>query len=126
MRSLGARVLQVIPTMLLVSVLVFGLQTLMPGDPAVVLAGEERGDPVVLQQIREELFLDRSLPEGGGSNVVNVVLVDFRGFDTLGEITVLAVAALSIGSLVVAGRRPRPSRAAGAVEEPVDREPVAP
>ena len=34
-------------------------------------------------------FLDRALPEGGGANVVNVMLVDFRGFDTLGEITVL-------------------------------------
>jgi peptide/nickel transport system permease protein len=63
MRShLGTRVLQVIPTILLVSVLVFALQQLMPGDPAVVLAGEERGDPVVLAQIRSELWLDRSLP----------------------------------------------------------------
>ena len=35
-------------------------------------------------------FLERALPEGGGTNVVNVMLVDFRGFDTLGEITVLA------------------------------------
>src|SRR5690606_13896999 len=32
-------------------------------------------------------FLGRALPEGGGSNVVNVMLVDFRAFDTLGEIT---------------------------------------
>ncbi len=63
MRSLRSRLLQVIPTILLVSVLVFMLQQLMPGDPAVVLAGEERGDPVVLQQIRAELRLDRSLPE---------------------------------------------------------------
>ena len=63
MRShLGTRILQVIPTILLVSVLVFALQQLMPGDPAVVLAGEERGDPVVLAQIRSELWLDRSLP----------------------------------------------------------------
>ncbi len=63
MRShLGARILQVIPTILLVSVLVFALQQLMPGDPAVVLAGEERGDPVVLAQIRADLWLDRSLP----------------------------------------------------------------
>ena len=63
MRShLGARILQVIPTILLVSVLVFTLQQLMPGDPAVVLAGEERGDPVVLAQIRADLWLDRSLP----------------------------------------------------------------
>ena len=59
---LGARVLQVLPTVLLVSILVFALQQLMPGDPAVVLAGEERGDAQVLAQIRSELWLDRSLP----------------------------------------------------------------
>ncbi len=44
-------------------------------------------------------YLERSLPEGGGRNVVNVILVDFRGFDTLGEITVLALAALGIYAL---------------------------
>jgi peptide/nickel transport system permease protein len=60
---LGGRIAQIVPTMLLVSVLVFCLQQLMPGDPAVVLAGEERGDPKVLAQIRQELWLDRSLPE---------------------------------------------------------------
>ncbi len=60
--SLGTRLLQVVPTLLLVSLLVFGLQQLMPGDPALVLAGEERGDPQVLAQIRTELWLDRSLP----------------------------------------------------------------
>src|ERR1051326_746344 len=59
---LGTRIAQVIPTLLLVSVLVFCLQQLMPGDPAMVLAGEERGDPNVLAQIRAELWLDRSLP----------------------------------------------------------------
>ncbi len=63
MRShLGSRLLQVLPTILLVSILVFALQQLMPGDPAIVLAGEERGDPAVLAQIRAELWLDRSLP----------------------------------------------------------------
>ena len=59
---LGTRIAQIIPTLLLVSVLVFCLQQLMPGDPALVLAGEERGDPQVLAQIRAELWLDRSLP----------------------------------------------------------------
>ena len=34
-----------------------------------------------------QLLLERAYPEGGGTNVVNVILVDFRGFDTLGEIT---------------------------------------
>ncbi len=41
-------------------------------------------------------FLQNSVPGGGGTNVVNVILVDFRGFDTLGEITVLAIAAIGI------------------------------
>ncbi len=72
---------------------------------AVLVAGQARTAPPASQA-----YLDLALPEGGGSNVVNVVLVDFRGFDTLGEITVLAVAALGIGSLVLAGRRSRPFR----------------
>ena len=59
---LGTRIAQIIPTLLLVSVLVFCLQQLMPGDPALVMAGEERGDPQVLAQIRAELWLDRPLP----------------------------------------------------------------
>jgi len=51
-----------------------------------------------------EGFLARALPEGGGRNIVNVILVDFRGFDTFGEITVLATAALGIIGLVRAVR----------------------
>ena len=54
---------QIIPTLLVLSVLIFGLQQLMPGDPALILAGEERGDPQVLAQIRAELKLDRPLVE---------------------------------------------------------------
>jgi multicomponent Na+:H+ antiporter subunit A len=50
-----------------------------------------------------------AVPEGGGRNVVNVILVDFRGVDTLGEITVLAVAAIGVANLVrMANRRRRP------------------
>ncbi len=41
-------------------------------------------------------MLENSVRGGGGTNVVNVILVDFRGFDTLGEITVLAIAAIGI------------------------------
>ncbi len=52
-------------------------------------------------------YLSRALPEGGGSNVVNVMLVDFRGFDTLGEITVLGAMALTVYALL---RRFRPSK----------------
>lgn len=46
----------------------------------------------------------RALPEGGGRNVVNVILTDFRAFDTLGEITVIAVATLGIAGLASASR----------------------
>jgi multicomponent Na+:H+ antiporter subunit A len=46
-------------------------------------------------------YLASSVPEAGGANVVNVILVDFRGFDTLGEITVLATAALGAAGLVI-------------------------
>jgi len=45
-------------------------------------------------------FLDNSVPGGGGTNVVNVILVDFRGFDTLGEIVVLALAGLGIFAML--------------------------
>ena len=58
---LGARLAQVIPTLLLVSVLVFCLQQLMPGDPAMVMAGDS-ADPQTVAQIRAELWLDRPLP----------------------------------------------------------------
>ena len=58
---LGARLAQVIPTLLLVSVLVFCLQQLMPGDPAMVMAGDS-ADAQTVAQIRAELWLDRPLP----------------------------------------------------------------
>src|SRR5690606_13678028 len=53
-----------------------------------------------------DFFLSRAYSEGGGTNVVNVILVDFRGFDTLGEITVLGIVALTIFALL---RRFRPA-----------------
>jgi multicomponent K+:H+ antiporter subunit A len=45
-------------------------------------------------------FLSHALPEGGGANAVNVIIVDFRGFDTLGEITVMGIAALTMHALL--------------------------
>ncbi|MCG6657703.1 monovalent cation/H+ antiporter subunit A [Halomonas campisalis] len=47
-----------------------------------------------------DYFLREALPGGGGTNVVNVILVDFRGFDTLGEITVLTLAGLATFKLL--------------------------
>jgi len=63
----------------------------------------------------------RSLPDGGGTNVVNVILVDFRGFDTYGEITVLAIAALGIFALLatMAAEDPGDRRAASGEFRPV-------
>jgi multicomponent Na+:H+ antiporter subunit A len=58
----------------------------------------------VANPISTEL-VERSLPEADGRNVVNVVLVDFRGLDTLGEISVLAVAAVGVVALARVGRR---------------------
>jgi multicomponent K+:H+ antiporter subunit A len=51
-------------------------------------------------------FIKNSLALAGGSNVINVILVDFRGFDTLGEITVVGIVALSVFALL---RRFRPA-----------------
>lgn len=45
-------------------------------------------------------FETQSAPEAHGRNIVNVILVDFRGFDTLGEITVLAVAGIGVSALL--------------------------
>jgi multicomponent K+:H+ antiporter subunit A len=68
--------------------LAFGVMTRLPSEPL----GQH--------------FLERAYAEGGGTNVVNVILVDFRGFDTLGEITVLAAVALVVFALL---RRFRPA-----------------
>ncbi|PZU42984.1 MAG: monovalent cation/H+ antiporter subunit A [Acidovorax sp.] len=57
-------------------------------------------------QSTSTFFLERALTEGGGTNVVNVVLVDFRGFDTFGEIVVLGIVALTVYALL---RRFRPA-----------------
>jgi len=58
---LPRRLLQLVPTLFLVSVLIFGLQQLLPGDPALVMAGEEK-DPAVIEQIRQRYRLDQPLP----------------------------------------------------------------
>jgi len=67
-----------------------------------LIAGGSR--PSSLTPISTE-FLARSIDEAGGHNIVNVILVDFRGYDTLGEITVLVIAALGVAALVTATKR---------------------
>jgi multicomponent Na+:H+ antiporter subunit A len=67
---------------------------------AVTMSAPQPSTPV------SDEMVARSLPDGGGRNVVNVILVDFRGLDTLGEITVLVSAAIGAVALARAGRRP--------------------
>jgi multicomponent Na+:H+ antiporter subunit A len=50
-------------------------------------------------------FAEQSLPAAHGRNIVNVILVDFRGMDTLGEITVLALAGAGVFALLKLGAR---------------------
>ncbi len=59
-------------------------------------------------------FVENAYVQGGGTNIVNVILVDFRGFDTLGEITVLGIVALTVFALL---RRFRPAPESRAVPE---------
>jgi multicomponent K+:H+ antiporter subunit A len=54
-------------------------------------------------------FLNNSAVAGGGTNAVNVILVDFRGYDTLGEITVLGIAAIGVLALMDGMRTRRPA-----------------
>lgn len=73
-------------------------------------------------------YLEQAKPAGGGTNVVNVILVDFRGFDTFGEIIVLGVAALAIFALLDGALRGRIARSleGWVPDEPVsaDRHPI--
>jgi peptide/nickel transport system permease protein len=55
------RVATIVPTLFFVSILIFGLQPLLPGDPAMILAGEER-DPTVIAYLHQRLHLDEPLP----------------------------------------------------------------
>ena len=75
---------------------------------AIVSRANRRETPVSVEMV------DRSLPDAHGRNVVNVILVDIRGFDTLGEITVLASAAIGAVALARVGRRRRPTMTAAA------------
>jgi multicomponent Na+:H+ antiporter subunit A len=66
----------------------------------IIIASAARTAPPVSYEM-----VERSLSDAGGRNVVNVILVDFRGYDTLGEITVLLVAAIGAVTLARVGRR---------------------
>ncbi|MGB3809431.1 MAG: monovalent cation/H+ antiporter subunit A [Parvibaculum sp.] len=72
------------------------------GLSAIVYSVMTRGSPDGIAAY----FLENAYTQGGGKNVVNVILVDFRGFDTIGEITVLGTVALTVFALL---RRFRPA-----------------
>ena len=71
-----------------------------------------------------DYFLANSAPGGGGDNVVNVILVDFRGYDTLGEISVLALASLGIYALLDRLQLAGPERDAAGRPWDADRHPI--
>ncbi|HLX79534.1 MAG TPA: ABC transporter permease [Burkholderiales bacterium] len=60
-KYLARRVATILPTLFFVTVLIFGLQQLLPGDPAMILAGEDQ-DPNVIAHLRQKMHLDRPLP----------------------------------------------------------------
>ncbi len=60
-RFLVARIAAIVPTLFFVSILIFGLQQLLPGDPAVAMAGEER-DPAAIAYLRAKFHLDEPVP----------------------------------------------------------------
>jgi len=60
-KYLAQRLASILPTLFFVTILIFGLQQLLPGDPAVVLAGEDQ-DPSVIAYLREKLHLDEPFP----------------------------------------------------------------
>lgn len=73
---IGHRLAQLVPTLFLVSVLVFLLQQLLPGDPAMVMAGEEN-DPEVIAQIRRQYRLDQPVAVQYAHWIAGVVTGDF-------------------------------------------------
>ena len=76
------------------------------------IASTNARSDVAEESISAEM-VERSKPDGDGKNVVNVILVDFRGVDTMGEITVLVVAAVGAVALARGSRRS---------DDPADRE----
>ena len=61
LKFLLQRLATLVPTLFFVSVLIFGLQQLLPGDPAKVLAGEDQ-DPAVVAYLTQKMHLDKPLP----------------------------------------------------------------
>ena len=102
-------------TVILILLALFFLPWTTPGEPGLarrlrdgavaVMAGLGAGALSFALLTRpsrsiSEFFIAEAKPGGGGTNIVNVILVDFRGFDTFGEITVLGIAAVGIYAML--------------------------
>ena len=123
---LGRRLLQLVPTLFFVSVLIFGLQQLLPGDPAATMAGEDR-DPGVIAAIRARYHFDQPIPvqylywiggvlrgDLGQSIRLNVPVLDLivQKFPVTLQLAVMAMAiALAIGVTAGIVSAIRPGRA---------------
>src|SRR6266446_3964181 len=70
------RLVLLVPTLFFVSILIFGLQQLLPGDPALALAGEEH-DPAAVAAIRARYHLDEPVPVQYGIWIGKVARGDF-------------------------------------------------
>ena len=82
LRYFAKRLAAVIPTIFLVTIIIFCLQQLLPGDPAVILAGEEQ-DPNVVAYLHQKLHLDEPLPVRYGYWMTGVVHGDLSEFNIL-------------------------------------------
>jgi multicomponent Na+:H+ antiporter subunit A len=100
-------------------ILVASAVALMVFGFALVAGGARTADPISREMV------ERALPDAHGRNIVNVILVDFRGFDTMGEITVLTTAAIGSVALARAVRRRErpaaPTEPSGAAPQPEPR-----
>ena len=122
LRYLSRRLLEALLALLFTSILVFSMIHMIPGDPALLVAGLEAG-PEVVERIRRDLGLDRPLPLQYGSFLLNALLGDFgvsirTGLPVLREIldrfpytlvialgAILLATAMGIGSGILAAMR---------------------
>jgi ABC-type dipeptide/oligopeptide/nickel transport system permease component len=122
LRFLSRRLLEALLALLFTSILVFSMLHMIPGDPALLVAGLEAG-PEVLERIRRDLGLDRPLPVQYGSFLLNALQGDFgvsirTGLPVLREIldrfpytlvialgAILLATAMGIGSGILAAMR---------------------
>ncbi|MFC7341414.1 hydrogen gas-evolving membrane-bound hydrogenase subunit E [Saccharopolyspora griseoalba] len=81
---------------------------------AIVFSAARRHPPEA-----SDFFIANAEKGAGATNVVNAIIVDFRAFDTVGEIAVLAVAATGVASLILASRHERRRRSTRVIKQEV-------